>query len=196
MEAYFENARAITSLALAQTFQNLTNIRWHIPHGGDAWPSIEDRLLNYYPDIKASAKPVFNTRCWYDNAGAVFPDQVKGLLGYGVPPSQLVFGTVSTQKLLLIASRIVSVAPCSLNGGCHCWSLPWPPFSNAVPLRRTTLICRRPFMQPLSTGLCLLARLTHKKRWISSTRMSKPCTMALSRELDVWTWACIRTLGK
>lgn len=36
-----------------------------------------------------------SARVWYDSAGPTYFAQVKGLLGYGVPTSQLVFGTVS-----------------------------------------------------------------------------------------------------
>ena len=35
-------------------------------------------------------------RVWYDAAGSTFPRQVQGLLAYGVPTSQLLYGSVSS----------------------------------------------------------------------------------------------------
>ena len=32
---------------------------------------------------------------WWDSAGPTYYHQVAGLLGYGIPKSQLLFGTVS-----------------------------------------------------------------------------------------------------
>jgi len=46
-------------------------------------------------DKRASSADISVQRFWYDSAGPVFYKQVKGLLGYGVPTSQLVFGSVS-----------------------------------------------------------------------------------------------------
>lgn len=37
----------------------------------------------------------YSLRVWFDSAGPTYFAQVKGLLGYGVPTSQLVFGSVS-----------------------------------------------------------------------------------------------------
>ncbi|KAL9131320.1 MAG: hypothetical protein Q9175_006792 [Cornicularia normoerica] len=93
-EFFFDTARTVMSLTLSLTLQNYTHINYQLPHEGDAWPSIEDRLLKSGPvALELASKKIYNTRFWYDSAGPVFYNQVKGLLGYGVPTTQLVLGT-------------------------------------------------------------------------------------------------------
>lgn len=43
--------------------------------------------------MPSALNPLVSSRVWYDSAGPVFYNQVKGLLGYGVPTTQLVLGT-------------------------------------------------------------------------------------------------------
>ncbi|KAL1856517.1 hypothetical protein Daus18300_010674 [Diaporthe australafricana] len=93
VEYYFDTARAMMDLTLTQSFVNFTNIRWIFSHCGEAFPSIEDRFLKLQPAIEGPAKTVYGSRVCYDSAGPTYFAQVKGLLGYGVPTSQLVFGS-------------------------------------------------------------------------------------------------------
>ena len=51
------------SLTLSLTLQNFTKINYQLPHEGDAWPSIEDRLLKSGPvALEVSSKEIYNTR--------------------------------------------------------------------------------------------------------------------------------------
>ncbi len=50
-------------LTVSRTIQNFTKIRYHIPHGGDSFPSIEDRFLKSFPALEISSKEIYNTRC-------------------------------------------------------------------------------------------------------------------------------------
>lgn len=51
------------SLTLSQTLQNFTHINYQLPHEGDAWPSIEDRLLKSgKPELETSSKKIYSTR--------------------------------------------------------------------------------------------------------------------------------------
>ncbi|KAL2292729.1 hypothetical protein FJTKL_07817 [Diaporthe vaccinii] len=93
VEYYFDTARTMLDLTLTQSFVNFTNIRWIFSHCGGAFPSIEDRALKLQPAIEVPAEAVYRSRVWYDSAGPTYFAQVKGLLGYGVPTSQLVFGS-------------------------------------------------------------------------------------------------------
>ncbi|KAK3400897.1 hypothetical protein B0T20DRAFT_154772 [Sordaria brevicollis] len=93
VEFYFETARALMDLVLSQTLIKYTNIRWSIAHVGGAFPAIEDRFVKKNPALEKLAKQALNSRVWYDSAGPTYFAQVKGLLGYGVPTSQLVFGS-------------------------------------------------------------------------------------------------------
>ncbi|OIW30329.1 hypothetical protein CONLIGDRAFT_661675 [Coniochaeta ligniaria NRRL 30616] len=93
VEFYFETARAIMDLTASQTLTNFTNIRYSFSHGGGAFPSIEDRFLKSFSVLEGPAKAAYGSRVWYDSAGPTYFNQIKGLLGYGVPTSQLVFGT-------------------------------------------------------------------------------------------------------
>lgn len=58
-----------------------------------------------YPKIRPILTNT-NPSLWYDSAGPVYYNQVKGLLGYGMPTSQLIFGTVSAAIGLLSTSGI------------------------------------------------------------------------------------------
>jgi predicted TIM-barrel fold metal-dependent hydrolase len=89
----FETARVIADLTLSQTIINCTTINFVIPHVGGAWPAVWDRLMKMNPTLYTPAMNVFLTRFWWDSAGSTFYHQVAGLLGYGVPPSRLLFGT-------------------------------------------------------------------------------------------------------
>lgn len=97
VEFYFETARTFMDLTLMQTLVNSTKLKWVVPHGGGAFPSIIDRFFgftNQTEEFQARNRAVFETRVWWDVAGPVFPRQVRGLLGYGVPVEQLVYGSV------------------------------------------------------------------------------------------------------
>ncbi|KAH8888492.1 amidohydrolase 2 [Thozetella sp. PMI_491] len=93
VEFYFETARTLMDLTLTQTLMNYTNLKYIFNHCGGAYPSIEDRYLRSSLNLLQSATQVYNTRIWYDSAGPTYFAQVKGLLAYHVPTSQLVFGS-------------------------------------------------------------------------------------------------------
>jgi predicted TIM-barrel fold metal-dependent hydrolase len=83
----------IEDIAVTQTIHNFTNINYIIPHVGGAFPSIADRLLKSFPAIYDSSMKIFQTRFFWDSAGPTYVHQVAGLLAYGIPASQLLFGT-------------------------------------------------------------------------------------------------------
>ncbi|GAB1727354.1 hypothetical protein NU195Hw_g7795t1 [Hortaea werneckii] len=94
VELYFETARAFMDLTISRTIANFTHLHWIVPHAGGAFPSIEDRFItSQNADVIALSKAAYSTRIWWDAAGPVFPHQVLGLLGYGVPSSQLLYGS-------------------------------------------------------------------------------------------------------
>jgi hypothetical protein len=95
-EFYFETARAISSITASATILKFSNLQWRVSHGAGAFPDISERFLLGFPDLSAQAREVYKSRFWYDSAGPVFPNQVKGLTeGMKIPVSQFVFGTVS-----------------------------------------------------------------------------------------------------
>lgn len=93
IEFYFETARMLQDLAVTQTILNFTNIDYIIPHVGGAWPSVADRLLKSYPTLYDRTLAALQTRFYWDSAGPTYFHQVAGLLAYGVPAKQLLFGT-------------------------------------------------------------------------------------------------------
>jgi hypothetical protein len=94
-EFYFETARAISSItAPPHTMFNFPNVHWRISHGAGAFPDISERFLLGVPGFEDRAKKVYRERLWYDSAGPVYPNQIKGLTeNMRVPLSQMVFGT-------------------------------------------------------------------------------------------------------
>lgn len=102
VEFYFETARALMDLVLSQTLIKYTNVRWSIAHVGGAFPAIEDRFVKKSTALEKLAKQALNSRVWYDSAGPTYFAQVKGLLGYGVPSSQLVFGSVRVSVPVMV----------------------------------------------------------------------------------------------
>ncbi|KIO34569.1 hypothetical protein M407DRAFT_39402, partial [Tulasnella calospora MUT 4182] len=94
VEFYFETARCYMDLSYSGTLTKYTNIRWIAAHVGGAFPAILDRMIKSLgPTMEASLKSIYNTRIFWDSAGPTYPNQVRGLRGYGIPDSQLVFGT-------------------------------------------------------------------------------------------------------
>lgn len=93
IEFFFETARVLEDLSVTQTILNFTNIHWIVPHVGGAWPSVADRLLKSFPAIYDRTLEALQTRFYWDSAGPTYSHQVAGLLAYGIPTSQLLFGT-------------------------------------------------------------------------------------------------------
>jgi predicted TIM-barrel fold metal-dependent hydrolase len=93
IEFFFETARMLEDLAVTQTILNFTNINYIIPHVGGAWPSVADRLLKSFPTIYDRTMAALQKRVYWDSAGPTYFHQVAGLLAYGVPSTQLMFGT-------------------------------------------------------------------------------------------------------
>lgn len=103
VEFYFETARSFMDLTLTQTVINFTSLKWLVPHAGGAFPAIEDRFLTSQPaELQERNREAFETRFWWDVAGPVFPRQVQGLFGYGVPVERLVYGSVSRLGLGIV----------------------------------------------------------------------------------------------
>ncbi|KAH5589132.1 hypothetical protein HBI45_222700 [Parastagonospora nodorum] len=93
IEFFFETARVLEDLAVTQTILNFTNINYIIPHVGGAWPSVADRLLKSFPGIYDRTLAALQTRFYWDSAGPTYFHQVAGLIAYGIPATQLMFGT-------------------------------------------------------------------------------------------------------
>jgi predicted TIM-barrel fold metal-dependent hydrolase len=93
IEFYFETARMMQDMFLSQTILNFTNINYVIPHVGGSAPSIFDRLLKTVPTLYDPIMNALRTRVFWDSAGPTYYHQVNGLLAYGIPSSQLLFGT-------------------------------------------------------------------------------------------------------
>lgn len=84
-------------LTLTQTILNFTTLKWHVPHGGGAFPATIDRFFGFTDrsaDFQSQNREAFATRFFWDVAGPVFPRQILGLLAYDVPTRQLVYGSV------------------------------------------------------------------------------------------------------
>ncbi|KAF1838528.1 hypothetical protein BDW02DRAFT_564892 [Decorospora gaudefroyi] len=94
-EFYFETARAISSLTASSTFAKFNHLHWRVSHGAGAFPDISDRFLLGVPDdLALQAKQAYKSRFWYDSAGPVWPNQIKGLTeSMDIPVAQMVFGT-------------------------------------------------------------------------------------------------------
>jgi hypothetical protein len=109
-EFYFETARAISSITASGTITKFPNIRWRVSHGAGAFPDISERFLLGFPDQAEAARKAYKERFWYDNAGPVFPKQVKGLTeGMEIPVSQMVFGTVIVFQSSEIDERLLNL---------------------------------------------------------------------------------------
>ncbi|KAF5369173.1 hypothetical protein D9615_009958 [Tricholomella constricta] len=93
IEFFFETARVLMDLTLTHTIHDFTNIHYVIPHVGGAFPATIDRVLKTVPAIYDSSLNIYKTRFWWDSAGPTYLHQVSGLLGFGIPKSQLLFGT-------------------------------------------------------------------------------------------------------
>ncbi|KAG8943439.1 hypothetical protein FRC04_002904 [Tulasnella sp. 424] len=94
VEFYFETARCYMDLTASGTLTKYTNIRWIASHVGGSFPSIIDRFIKSLgPTVEAANKAIYQTRVFWDSAGPTYPNQVRGLVGYGIPNSQLLLGT-------------------------------------------------------------------------------------------------------
>ncbi|KAK8187881.1 uncharacterized protein BKA78DRAFT_345382 [Phyllosticta capitalensis] len=92
-EFYFDTGRTLMDLTLTQTILNFTKINYAVSQVGGAFPSLIDRFLRSYPQLNKQTMDAFSTRFWWDSAGPTYPNQVKGLLAYGIPKSHLTFGS-------------------------------------------------------------------------------------------------------
>ncbi|KAK5012160.1 hypothetical protein LTR60_004527 [Cryomyces antarcticus] len=88
IEFYFETARTFMDLTVSQTLVNFTKLRYAVAHVGGSFPSVIDRFMRNYPALDASSTEIYKSR-----AGPTYNHQVQGLLAYGVPTSQLIFGS-------------------------------------------------------------------------------------------------------
>jgi hypothetical protein len=94
VEFFFEDARAFMSLTTQGTLNTYTNINYLVPHSGGSFASIIERFFTILPPaVQAASLQAYMTRLWWDSAGPSYPNAAYALLGYGIPPSQFVFGT-------------------------------------------------------------------------------------------------------
>ncbi len=49
-------------LTLFQTIANFTALKWIVPHGGGAFPAIEDRFITSSPGLIAASKAAYSSR--------------------------------------------------------------------------------------------------------------------------------------
>jgi len=88
-EFMFDTARSIMNLFLSGTVLKYEDIKYIIPHAGGAFPPLVQRFANIpqmighpkYVD-EADVRKALKEQFWWDLAGFVFPDQIKGLLPY------------------------------------------------------------------------------------------------------------------
>lgn len=106
-EFFFDTARAYTNLFLTGTIGRCPDITFVVTHSGGAFPPIINRVgiapgLLKLPGIDLSVDADFireklnSEQFFYDTAGWVFPDQIKGLLAYldkGDYTKRLVYGS-------------------------------------------------------------------------------------------------------
>ncbi|KAG8958540.1 hypothetical protein FRC00_002644, partial [Tulasnella sp. 408] len=94
VEFYFETARCYMDLSYSGVLTKYTNIRWIAAHVGGAFPGILDRMIKSLgTSMESTLKSIYSTRIFWDSAGPVYPNQVRGLLAYSIPKSQLLLGT-------------------------------------------------------------------------------------------------------
>lgn len=94
MEFYMETARTFVDLTIEQTIHNFTNTHFILPHVGGAFPTMIDRVLKTVnPELYDSSLEIYRTRFWWDSAGPTYYHQIDGLLAYGVPKANLLFGS-------------------------------------------------------------------------------------------------------
>ena len=109
-EFHLETARNLADMITSRTLHNFTSLRDLVAHIGNAFPSIQDRAFNEGGDDEEyqEMQDILHTRVWYESAGATFQRQVQGLLAYGVPKSQLMYGTVSISQALFYEPMLTS----------------------------------------------------------------------------------------
>ncbi|KAF3035435.1 hypothetical protein E8E12_004284 [Didymella heteroderae] len=83
-EFYFETARAISSLTASSSpyysaLLKYPSLHWRVSHGAGAFPDISERFLLGFPSVSAAAREAYKSRLWYDSAGPVWPNQIKGI---------------------------------------------------------------------------------------------------------------------
>lgn len=92
-EFFFDSARAYTNLFLSGTVSRCPNITFIVTHAGGALPPLITRVatspaLLKLPGMDLTVTPDYmkerlnSEQFFFDTAGWVFPDQIKGLLAY------------------------------------------------------------------------------------------------------------------
>ncbi|KAG9014886.1 hypothetical protein FRB94_009044 [Tulasnella sp. JGI-2019a] len=92
-ESYFEMARTLQDMSWTLGVVNYTQITYVISNLGGGFTGIMDRMLKTIITSDPLLEPVYRTRFYWDSAGPTYPNQIQGVLGYGIPTSQFVFGT-------------------------------------------------------------------------------------------------------
>ena len=97
-EFFFDTTRAVINLFMSKTIENYKNITYIIPHAGGALPPVIQRFTSLpqmigmdgvnLDDVLRQMKEQF----YFDLAGFVFPDQIKGLLPF-VNTKMLLYGS-------------------------------------------------------------------------------------------------------
>ncbi|KAJ3505590.1 hypothetical protein NMY22_g17531 [Coprinellus aureogranulatus] len=94
MEFYMETARTFMDLTIKQVIHNFTNVDFILPHLGGAFPGMIDRVLKtVHTDLYNSSLDIYRTRFWWDSASPTYFHQIDGLLAYGIPKGNLLYGS-------------------------------------------------------------------------------------------------------
>ncbi|KXN82818.1 2-amino-3-carboxymuconate-6-semialdehyde decarboxylase [Leucoagaricus sp. SymC.cos] len=114
VEFYFETARTLMDLTLSGYLLQFTSINYIVPYAGGAFPATIDRILRPSSPVYNSSLQIFQNRFWWDTAGLTFDHQVESLLSYGIPKSQLVFGSVCIRDLDRVYEVLIAALPSGL----------------------------------------------------------------------------------
>jgi predicted TIM-barrel fold metal-dependent hydrolase len=98
LEYPYDTGRAVLSLLVSGTFARYRDIRWVLPHGGGAVPTLAGRIVTFVKGARNIDEIAPNgidyelKRLYYDTANAAYAPTMGALMAY-VPPSQILFGT-------------------------------------------------------------------------------------------------------
>lgn len=98
-EFFFDTARAVINLFYSGVVQRSPGITFMVCHAGGALPPMIDRFTTFSSILPSTIQvgkdeviKAFNTQFYFDLAGIVFPDQIKGLLSY-VDARRITYGS-------------------------------------------------------------------------------------------------------
>lgn len=100
MEFLFDTARAVAHLFMTGTVKRCPRIRFVLPHCAGALPPLIARFTGFSTLVpgpwagvtEEDVSEAFAKQFWFDLAGFPFPNQLKGLVGFGVGCDRLLYG--------------------------------------------------------------------------------------------------------